>query len=227
MFTNDFSVSSPEDTKIKYDEEIKIIVLGETGVGKTNIIVRYNDGQFDSNSSPSNNSTFITKYYTFGNKIYRINVWDTAGHEKYHSLAKIFIKDSQIALLVYAINDYNSFQKLDFWYNIIKDACNNIIIAIIGNKIDLFEEEKVGKNEAKAKAEEYNGIFGLTSALNDDSGIDEIIENLVKRYIKSKGGSIESETLKYKANNILLDDNVIINNYQNFESKPKKKKCCI
>ena len=59
MFTNDFSVSSPEDTKINYDEEIKIIVLGETGVGKTNIIVRYNDGQFDSNSSPSNNSTSI------------------------------------------------------------------------------------------------------------------------------------------------------------------------
>ena len=59
--------------------------------------------EFDSNSLPSNTSSFIAKYYTFGNKIYRINVWDTCGQEKYHSLTKIFVKDSQIHLLVYSI----------------------------------------------------------------------------------------------------------------------------
>lgn len=212
------SSSSFGDSKTEYDEEVKVVLLGETGVGKSNIIVRYNGGEFDSNSLPNNSCSFIIKYYNFGNKIYRINVWDTAGQEKYHSLTKIFIKDSKIALLVYAINDYKSFEKLDFWYNTVKEACNNIIVAVVGNKIDLYEEEKVDQNEAKAKAKEYNAKFQLTSALNDDTGIDEIFEILVKEYIKSKGGSTEMEGLEY------IDKYKLDNN--NNKKVAKKTKCC-
>ena len=226
MYNNNYS-SSIEDTKDEYDEEIKIIVVGESGVGKSNIIIRYNGGEFDSDSLPNNGSSFIAKYYTFGNKIYRINVWDTAGQEKYHSLTKIFVKDSQIALLVYAINDYNSFEKLDFWYNTVKDACKNIIIAVIGNKIDLFDEEKVDQKEAKAKAEEYNAKYELTSALNDDTGIDEIIENLVKDYIKSIGGSVEIDTFHKSNNSIKLDKSLLLKNNTKNKFKEKKGKCCL
>ena len=218
MNKNNFS-SSTDDGKADYDEEIKVIVVGESGVGKSNIIIRYNGGQFDSHSLPNNSSCFIVKYYKFGKKIYRINVWDTAGQEKYHSLTKIFIKDSHIALLVYAINDYNSFEKLDFWHNTVKEVCKNIIICVIGNKIDLFDEEKVDQKLAKAKAKEYNANFGLTSALNDDTGIDEIIENLVKDYIKSKGGSIETDDLQNITDSFKIDNKYLSNN----KSKGKKK----
>jgi small GTP-binding protein len=226
MFNNYFS-SSLEEANTDYDEEIKIIVVGETGVGKSNIIIRYNGGEFEPNSIPNNGSSFIVKYYTFGNKVYRINVWDTAGQEKYHSLTKIFVKDSQIALLVYAINDSNSFEQLDYWYNMVKDACNNIIFSIIGNKIDLLSEEKVDLKKAKEKANQYNAMFQLTSALNDDSGIDEIIEKLVKEYIKSLGRSIEIESLKDISSNIKLDKRLINSNDTNRAYKGKrKKKCC-
>ena len=221
MNKNNFS-SSTDDGKADYDEEIKVIVVGESGVGKSNIIMRYNGGQFDSHSLPNNSSCFIVKYYKFGKKIYRINVWDTAGQEKYHSLTKIFIKGSHIALLVYAINDYNSFEKLDFWHNTVKEVCKNIIISVIGNKIDLFDEEKVDQKLAKAKAKEYNANFGLTSALNDDTGIDEIIENLVKDYIKSKGGSIETDDLQNITDSFKIDKKYLSNN----KSKGKKNKCC-
>ena len=221
MNKNNFS-SSTDDGKADYDEEIKVIVVGESGVGKSNIIMRYNGGQFDSHSLPNNSSCFIVKYYKFGKKIYRINVWDTAGQEKYHSLTKIFIKDSHIALLVYGINDYNSFEKLDFWHNTVKEVCKNIIICVIGNKIDLFDEEKVDQKLAKAKAKEYNANFGLTSALNDDTGIDEIIENLVKDYIKSKGGSIETDDLQNITDSFKIDNKYLSNN----KSKGKKNKCC-
>ena len=223
MFNNSYSTSS-EDTKPDYDEEIKVVVLGESGVGKSNIIIRYNGGKFDSNSLPNNSSTFVPKYYTFGEKIYRINVWDTAGQEKYHSLTKIFVKDSQIALLVYAINDHNSFEKLDFWYNTAKEVCKNVIIAVVGNKIDLFEEEEVDQKEAKDKAKKYNAKFQLTSALNDDTGIDEIIEDLVKEYIKSNGGSIEIGSFRNNTNNIKLN-NKDINKYH-IKNKGKKR-CCM
>ena len=227
MFNNYFS-SSLEEANTDYDEEIKIIVVGETGVGKSNIIIRYNGGEFEPNSIPNNGSSFIVKYYTFGNKVYRINVWDTAGQEKYHSLTKIFVKDSQIALLVYAINDSNSFEQLDYWYNMVKDACNNIIFSIIGNKIDLLSEEKVDLKKAKEKANQYNAMFQLTSALNDDSGIDEIIEKLVKEYIKSLGRSIEIESLKdISSNYIKLDKRLINSSDTNRGYKGKrKKKCC-
>ena len=231
MLNNYFS-SSLEEANPDYDEEIKIIVLGETGVGKSNIIIRYNGGQFDPNSIPNNGSSFIVKYYTFGNKIYRINVWDTAGQEKYHSLTRIFVKDSQIALLVYAINDYSSFEKLDYWYDMVKDACHNVVFSIIGNKIDLYAEEKVDQKEAKEKANKFNAIFQLTSALNDDSGIDEIFEKLVKEYIKSMGKSIEIEGLKdinSNGSNIKLDKKLIKNSNdtnKTLKRKKKKKKCC-
>jgi len=220
---NYFSSSFGEDAKSEYDEEIKIIILGETGVGKSNIIVRYSGGQFDPDSLPNNCSSFISKFYNFGDKIYRINVWDTAGQEKYHSLTKLFVKDSQIALLVYAINDYNSFEKLDFWYNTVKDACENILFCVIGNKIDLYMDEKVDEKEARQKAKEYNANFGLTSCLNDDAGIDEIIENLVKEYIQSKGGSIERKLFPDNENIKLERDSKSI---EKDKSKVKKKKCC-
>ena len=218
MFRDTYS-SSFDDTKVDYDEEIKIIVLGETGVGKSNIIIRYGGGQFDPNSVPNNTSSYIVKYYTFGNKVYRINLWDTAGQEKYYSLTKLFVKDTQIALLVYAIDDYHSFEKIDFWYNLIKEACKDSIISIIGNKIDLIMSEKVDQNEGKEKAKKYNAEFGLTSALNDDSGIDEIIENLVKKYIKSIGGSTKIDLLK---NNIKIEQNKKSPEI----NKKKKKGCC-
>ena len=218
-FSSSYSL---EETSQEYDEEIKIIVLGETGVGKSNIIIRYSGGQFEPNSVPNNCSSFIFKYLTFGNKIYRINVWDTAGQEKYHSLTKIFIKDSQIALLVYAINDYDSFQQLDYWYNTLKESCKNTIIAVVGNKIDLYAEEVVDQKEAKDKAKKFNANFGLTSAFNDDTGIDEIIEKLVKEYIKSKGESIESKPLKnFENNNIKLKKKILKK-----KSKKKNSNCC-
>ena len=110
---------------------------------------------------------------------------------------------------------------------IISETCKNIIIGVIGNKIDLFEEEEVDENEAKAKAEKYNANFGLTSALNDDSGIDEIMENLVKIYIKSKGGSIEIENLECFSNNTLKLDKNLINNNEKNKSRQKKSKCCL
>ena len=194
---NNFSFDNYEkDSEQNFDEEIKNIALGESGVGKSNIIIRYSGGQFDPNSIPNSTASFIIKYLTFGNKIYRLNIWDTAGQEKYHSLTKIFIKDSNIVLLVYAVNDYQTFKQLDFWYKTIKEACSNIIIGVLGNKIDLLQEVVVDEEEARKKAKEFNGKFTYTSALNDDTGIDENIEILVKDYIRSNGESIENISLK-------------------------------
>ena len=185
-----FNSSSDDDTPVDYDEEIKVVVLGESGVGKSNIINRYNGGQFNPNSVPNNSSFFMSKNLKFGEKIYRINLWDTAGQEKYHSLTKIFLNEAKIAFIIYAINDKASYEKIDFWYNLVKESCGNIVIAIIGNKKDLYEEEQVNEEDAIKKAKSLNATFGLTSALEDDTGFDEIINKVLKKYIEDQGESI-------------------------------------
>ena len=203
------------------DNEIKrnIITLGKTDVGKTCILNRYFNKTFSSSTLMTIGMDCYTKKYIIKSKNFKVNFYDTAGQEKYHSLTKIFVHDSKIAFIVYAINDLISYQKVDFWYNFIKENCGDIIIGIIGNKKDLYEEEEVNEKEAIKKAEELGVIFGLTSALEDDTGFDEIMQSLVKQYITKKGGSVENEIF---SKNIKLNAN---KSFKDHEIK-RKKKCC-
>ena len=220
MFNNS---SSDDDTVVDYNEEIKIVFLGESGVGKSNIINRYNGGQFNPNSVPNNSSFFMSKNLKFGEKIYRINLWDTAGQEKYHSLTKIFLNEAKIAFIIYAINDKASYEKIDFWYNLVKESCGNIVIAIIGNKKDLYEEEQVNEEDAIKKAKSLNATFGLTSALEDDTGFDEIRNKVLKKYIEDQGESTENQVF---SSNIKLSLRDTIKSTKSEDSSKKKKKLC-
>jgi len=218
-----FNSSSDDDSVVDYDEEIKVVVLGESGVGKSNIINRYNGGQFDPYSVPNNSSFFMSKNLKFGEKIYRINLWDTAGQEKYHSLTKIFLNEAKIAFLVYAINDKNSYEKIDFWYKLVKESCGNILISLIGNKKDLYEEEQVNEQEAIEKARTLNATFGLTSALEEDTGFDEIINKVIKKYIHDKGESTENQI--FTSNKVFKINTLKSSKPDKVKSKKKKKIC--
>ena len=218
-----FNSSSDDDSVVDYDEEIKLVVLGESGVGKSNIINRYNGGQFDPYSVPNNSSFFMSKNLKFGEKIYRINLWDTAGQEKYHSLTKIFLNEAKIAFLVYAINDKNSYEKIDFWYKLVKESCGNILISLIGNKKDLYEEEQVNEQEAIEKARTLNATFGLTSALEEDTGFDEIINKVIKKYIHDKGESTENQI--FTSNKVFKINTLKSSKPDKVKSKKKKKIC--
>ena len=217
MFNNS---SSDDDTVVDYNEEIKIVFLGESGVGKSNIINRYNGGQFNPNSVPNNSSFFMSKNLKFGEKIYRINLWDTAGQEKYHSLTKIFLNEAKIAFIIYAINDKASYEKIDFWYNLVKESCGNIVIAIIGNKKDLYEEEQVNEEDAIKKAKSLNATFGLTSALEDDTGFDEVINKVLKKYIEDQGESTENQVF---SSNIKLSLRDTIKSTKSEDSSKKRR----
>jgi small GTP-binding protein len=218
-----FNNSSDDDTPVDYNEEVKVVIVGESGVGKSNIINRYNGGQFNPNSLPNNSSFFMSKNLKYGEKVYRINLWDTAGQEKYHSLTRIFLNEAKICFLVYAIDDKASYEKLDFWYNCVKDSCGDIIIAIIGNKKDLYEEEQINEEEAQKKAESLNAIFGLTSALEEDTGFDEIINKVIKKYIEAQGESTENQVF---SSNIKLSLRDTCKSAKDEDNTKKKKKFC-
>ena len=125
-----------------------------------------------------------------GNIEYRLNIWDTTGQEKYHSITKLFIKGSSAVILVYSINSLSSFEGLNSWYESIKEHLqgNEYILAVIGSKSDLIkdDEEVVSEEDAKKFADERDAIFKLVSSKEDPEGINNLFNTILEELIKKK-----------------------------------------
>ena len=134
------------------DEKIKVIVVGETGVGKTNLINAVKGLNFNEDSKSTINIKSIKKIMTIFKKNYTIKLWDTAGQEKFRALSKLFVKNSKIVILVYDITSQESFIGLNFWHEfLINELDQNIVLGLVGNKADLYEKEEVSQKEVKIK----------------------------------------------------------------------------
>ena len=161
----------------------KVVLLGESGVGKTCIIAQFTSGTFNANTVTSLTAQFIRKTMEFAdNKNITFDIWDTAGQEKYRSLAKIFYKDAKAIVLVYDITSKDSFvQMKEYWYEQIKQQGNkDVIIAVAANKSDLYEKRVITNEEGEEFAKQIGAIFATTSA-KDDSGILELFQNLGRK----------------------------------------------
>ena len=214
------------------DKIIKIILLGESGVGKTNLIQVALDQPFQKEKI----STLISSYYEseiiIQNKKYIYTLWDTAGQEVYRSLNKSFIKDSKIVILVFAINNRKSFEEIDYWINSVKESLeeNKYIMALVANKSDLFDEQEIPDEEIMKKGKELNIKTKITSAAEDSVGFKMFLEELLKDFVKSgipfkkkRTFNLEWENVEKtedEKNNNKLDNNRNVSNARN------KKKCC-
>ena len=206
------------DDEIK---EIKTILVGMTGTGKTNIINALTGKKFEENKFSTTTSSFIDKTITLKNKKYNLEIWDTAGQEKYRSLTKIFINDSKIVIFVYDITTRSSFDEIDFWVRSVKEILgNNPVFGLAGNKKDLFQNEEVSEEEGEQKAQEIGALFKLTSAKTGQVGINEFMQSLLEEYIKKIGGNTEE--------NIIEKEKTIDSSFNLMDVKKKKKKnnCC-
>ena len=169
-------------------DEIKVILVGESGTGKTSLINATMGLKFQEHLETTASNNFSSKKITINNKEYVLNLWDTIGQEKFRSLTKIFIKDSKIVLLVYDITVLKTFKELDYWYKIIHDILGDEpVVGICGNKQDLISQEQVKEEDAKKYAEEKNIPFKLTSAKNPFS-FNKFLEEMVKKYVEKSGG---------------------------------------
>ena len=169
--------------------ELKVILLGDVGVGKTNIISRYLSGEFNPSLNPTVGSSYGEKRIKKEGITYLLKVWDTVGQEKYNSITKLFVQGSHIIILVYSIDNLHSFQKLDFWHNFIKNTLKDdtYILAVIGNKRDLYENELVSEEEGKKYAEKMNANYALLSAKTDRQNIINFFDILLNEYINKFG----------------------------------------
>jgi small GTP-binding protein len=197
----------------------KVVLLGESGVGKTGIITRYVNNYFEDNSLTTNgaSSTYKTIYLEKYNKSIKFEIWDTAGQERYRALTKIFYKNTNAVILCYDITKKGSFNEIkNYWFNEVKNnSPNDIVIAIAANKSDLYESEEVNEEEAINYAKSVGVIFFETSAMNS-SGIDDLFNVIGDKFIDSKYCNED----KLKKNKFKLED-------ENKNDKIKKlKKFC-
>jgi len=205
----------------------KIVLLGEAGVGKTSIITRYISGSFSQIVMTSTGSSFVAKKIELEDKKkVKLQIWDTAGQEKYRSLAKIFYQSAAVAVLVYDITLKKSFEQIkEYWVKEIKEnAPEDIIIAIAANKSDDYLNQEVTMDEGKELAKSLDALFICTSA-KLGNGIDELFKLSGEKFLNPNKNIAES----YMNKNELLEqmNKKKIEEIKKGNAKNKKKnKCC-
>ena len=179
----------------------KVILVGEAGVGKTCIIKQYLDKVFDPEEIPTIAGQEVFKEINIENKLIKLTIWDTCGQERFRSINKIFMKESDIVILVYDKTNMKSFKELkNYWYdNVVSNIGNNFVIGIAGNKYDLLEEEKVHTRDGIQYAKSIGAVFKETSATNHDE-IEQLFEELARKFLK-KENTNERESIQINSFN--------------------------
>ena len=213
----------------KNEEALKIVLIGESSVGKTSIITQFIENTFQDKLQSTVMSTFSSKIIRCEdlNKSLKLDIWDTAGQERYRSVTKMFYKDADVALLVYDITNKKSFEELkNYWVNqVLESSIKKTLLCIIANKSDLINLEQVDEGEARNYAETINALFFVVSA-KDSTSINELFKDIVKQYSGAKNVNIEDAVDDENIFQIkkIRRDSVKITKEQTL--KKEKKSCC-
>ena len=183
-----------------YDVIYKIVLVGDSGVGKTNIMLRYINKEFNLNTKATVGVEFGSKNVIIDKKIVKGQIWDTAGQERYRAITSAYYKGAHGAFVVYDITQRESFEAVDRWINDLRNNTDERLeIILIGNKSDLEDKRQVKKEEGEEKAKEKEVAFMETSALNCNNiekAFNEIMNKVYLAYKpqekKSDGGFMES-----------------------------------
>lgn len=159
---------SDNNNKIFYS--VKFIIIGNQSVGKTNIVHRFAKGEFSNEYSITLGLDYISQNIQIGDKIFLLQLWDTAGSERFRSVTKGYFNNSACAIIVYDVTSESSFRATKEWIEECKKYTNNNIhLVLVGNKIDLVEQRKITMEEGKNFADENGMTFFETSALTGEN----------------------------------------------------------
>ena len=199
----------------------KTILVGDSGVGKTTIIGRYIN-KYNPNEKATIGASFTNKSEKVDGKDIIFEIWDTAGQERFRSINSIFYQDAYICIMVYDITNKTSFDSLkEYWYDAVKkDASENIIFHVAGNKIDLFEDEQVERNDVKEYCDTIDSDYSFISA-TENTYIDDLFKRIGKKFINSDIFKNISKN-KNKPERFSIDSQ----KKNNEELNKKKKNCC-
>lgn len=207
-----------------YDYLFKIVLIGDSGVGKSNILSRFTRKEFNLDSKTTIGVEFAQKTLTIEGKIVRAQIWDTAGQERYRAITSAYYRGAVGALLVYDISKSSSFENVDKWLKELKDhADSQTVVMLTGNKADLKQLRIVSTEEAATYAQKHNLAFIETSAM-DGTGVDKafeiVLNEIYQLTIRNVIGAKKSTTLGPSRRIDLSEDKILQ------PSETKDPSCC-
>jgi len=187
----------------KYDYLFKLLIIGESGVGKTCLLLRFTDDSFTANHLTTIGIDFKIKIISLNGKLIKLQIWDTAGQERFRTITKTYYKGAHGIILTYDVTDQNSFKNIRNWIKQIEaNAQTNVCKVLVGNKCDK-PDRVVTEEEGKKLAEDFNMSFFETS-------VNEVFNFLTEEILKTNEGKPQSSGGRQ------LDD----------KTKDGKKGCC-
>ncbi|XP_033212553.1 ras-related protein Rab-18-B-like [Belonocnema kinseyi] len=166
---------------------LKILIIGETDTGKSSILIRFVDDEFNEKLSNTIGVDYKSKEIDVDGNLVRLAMWDTAGQERFRTLSPSYYRDAQGAILVYDVTDRTTFNKLENWLKELETYCrtNNVVKMVVGNKIDK-PNRQVSRDEGMQFARRHKTLYVESSAKTAD-GIKCCFEELVRKIIQTPG----------------------------------------
>ncbi|CAK9302834.1 unnamed protein product [Gordionus sp. m RMFG-2023] len=207
----------------EYDYLFKVVLIGDSGVGKSNLLSRFTRNEFNLESKSTIGVEFATRSIQVDGKTIKAQIWDTAGQERYRAITSAYYRGAVGALLVYDIAKHLTYENVERWLKELRDhADNNIVIMLVGNKSDLKHLRSVPLDEAKLFAEKNGLSFIETSALDSTN-----VENAFQTILTQIYTNISQRQIRDSPD----DDHAPSSNVQTISVAPtdvqsKKNKCC-
>lgn len=200
--------------------QYKLVLLGDSAVGKSSLVLRFVKKQFFEYQESTIGAAFLTQTIQLNDAIVKFEIWDTAGQERYHSLAPMYYRGAAAAVVVYDITNRQSFLRAKSWIKELQRQGNpNIVIALSGNKLDLADARQVETEEAKSYAEENNIFFVETSAKTNHM-VNEMFKTIAIKLPKAAAGGAGG------AGGRTNGGNIVINPEDDVQKEKKAGGCC-
>lgn len=203
----------------QYDYLYKIVLTGDSGVGKSCLLSRFTRNEFDIESKSTIGVEFATRSIKVGGKTVKAQVWDTAGQERYRAITSAYYRGAVGALITYDISKLRSFNNIERWLTELRELSDSdIVVMLVGNKVDLKHLRAVNSEDAQEFAEQNKMLFIETSAL-DATNVEDAFNLTIKKVHEIQLGKIKQQVSQI--NNIVADEKVELKN-----TEGPAKKCC-